>query len=567
MKICQLSILLLLLLYSCTQANEPDTVIINADIFDGNAASSNDALSITDGRIVSLGSTEEMIEMAGPSTVVIDARGQFLMPGFIEGHGHFSGIGYQLLNVNVLGAASWSAIESALQERVAKTPKGQWITGRGWHQEKWDETPLSAVDGYPTHASVSAFSADHPIMLTHASGHSLFANEAAMRLAGISKETADPLGGKIIRDEEGQAIGIFEERAMKVIELAYEQYRASLSPDEIQKEWEEAIRLAEQECISKGVSSFQDAGSSMRELDQYEAYADAGKLDLRLWVMGRDSLQNLQAEMKAHRRVNSANYYYTCNAIKSEVDGALGAFGAWLLKPYHDKPDFEGQNTTDVAEVAAIADLANSLDMQLCVHAIGDRANRVVLDIFEAKLQDEQGQLKSDHRWRIEHAQHLDTLDIPRFNALDVIASMQGIHCTSDAPFVEKRLGKERAQKGAYVWRSLLDAGAHIANGTDAPVEDVDPIKNVYASVTRKREDNGFPFFVEQRMSRLEALKSYTIWNAYAAFEEADKGSLEPGKLADIVILSNNLLRCTDEEILDTKVRYTIIDGVVKFKS
>jgi predicted amidohydrolase YtcJ len=286
------------------------------------------------------------------------------------------------------------------------------------------------------------------------------------------------------------------------------------------------------------------------------------KLDLRLWVMARHSSEDLKGKVGAYRKIGIGNDFYTCRAIKSEVDGALGAFGAWLLKPYNDKPDFVGQNTTDIYEVKKIADIALENEMQLCVHAIGDRANKVVLDIFENSINDKKPE---EMRWRMEHAQHLDTSDIPRFKTYGIIASMQGIHCTSDAPFVEKRLGYERAKYGAYPWRSLLDQGVIIANGTDAPVEDVDPIESFYASVTRKRIDNGFEFFPEQSMTREEAIFSYTLGNAYAAFEEDIKGSLEVGKYADIVILSNNLVNCTDEEILTTKVVHTMVNGEIKF--
>jgi predicted amidohydrolase YtcJ len=290
--------------------------------------------------------------------------------------------------------------------------------------------------------------------------------------------------------------------------------------------------------------------------------AENNDLNLRLWAMARHSSEDLKDKVGDFRKVGIGNDFYTCRAIKSEVDGALGAFGAWLLKPYADKPGFHGQNTTDIYEVKKIADIALENDMQLCVHAIGDRANKVVLDIFENSIQDQD---PNQMRWRMEHAQHLDTADIPRFKEYGIIASMQGIHCTSDAPFVEKRLGYERAKYGAYPWRSLLDAGVVIANGTDAPVEDVDPIESYYASVTRKRIDNGFEFFPEQSMTREEAIYSYTLGNAFAAFEEDIKGSIEIEKYADIVILSKNLITCEDEEILDTKILYTLVNGEIKY--
>ncbi len=551
---------------ACTSESSGDLVILNANVYtaiDKQAQTHLDyGIVVRNGRISNIEPNEKIKAYIGENTEVIDANGNFVMPGFIEAHGHFMGIGQQLINVNLMQTNNWEEVTELVKEKVASTPKGSWIVGRGWHQEKWNQLPESSHEGYPMHQSISKHTQNHPVLLKHASGHSLFANEAAMKLACIELETPDPVGGKIIRTSQGEAIGVFEERAMETIELAYETYRNSLSPDELKKEWLNVMELAQEECIQKGISSFQDAGTEIQYLDDMEAYVTNDSLRLRLWVMGRDSLHKLQNNIAKHKVIGLGDNHYTCRAIKSEVDGALGAFGAWLLKPYHDKPDFKGQNTTDIKEVAAIADLAIQNDMQLCVHAIGDRANRVVLDIFEAKIGSSDS-TKPNPRWRIEHAQHLDTADIPRFNAMGAIASMQGIHCTSDAPFVEKRLGNTRAKKGAYAWRSLLDAGVLIANGTDAPVEDVDPIKNFYATVTRKRADNGMTFFPEQAMTRDEALKSYTIWNAYAAFEEELKGSIEVGKLADFVILSNDLLNCPDDKILSTQVLYTIIDGEI----
>jgi predicted amidohydrolase YtcJ len=383
-----------------------------------------------------------------------------------------------------------------------------------------------------------------------------------MELAGISVETPNPFGGEIVRDSRGRAIGVFEEKAMAMINDAYSEYLATLNPDQQKESWLRGIELAEEECLTKGITSFQDAGSSFQDIDRYKELADAGELDLRLWVMVRRSYDEMKEKMDGLPVIGYGNNFFTCKAIKTAVDGALGAFGAWLLRPYADKHDFVGQNTVPLAEVRNIAQLAWDNDMQLCVHAIGDKGNQITLDIMEAVF--EQDSSRTGHRWRVEHAQHLDTTDIPRFREMGVIASMQGIHCTSDAPFVEKRLGYERAKYGAYPWRSLLDADVLVMNGTDAPVEDVSPIESYYASVTRKRADSGFEFFPEQAMTREEAIYSYTLANAFGAFEEDIKGSLEVGKLADIVILSNDLTSCTDEQILGTEVMLTMVGGQIK---
>jgi len=385
-----------------------------------------------------------------------------------------------------------------------------------------------------------------------------------MEAAGLTVETPDPDGGEIVRDINGDAIGVFEERAMNVVMNAFNDYLNGISAEERAAKWLEGIRLAEQECLSNGITSFQDAGSSFVEIERYKKLAEAGELKLRLWVMIRQSYTAMKDRLSPFPIIDVGNNFLTVRAIKSEVDGALGAFGAWLLKAYHDKPHFVGQNTTPLSEVGNIAGLAAQHDLQLCIHAIGDRANREVLNIFESSFQ---GDYSKDRRWRIEHAQHLDPVDIPRFREMGIIASIQGIHCTSDAPFVEKRLGNERARVGAYPWRTLLDNQVKIANGTDAPVEDVSALECIYASVTRKRADNGFEFFPEQRMTRQEALYSYTMSNAYAAFEEDQKGSLTEGKLADIIVLSNDLLNCSDEEILEAKILYTLVGGQIKYSS
>jgi len=304
--------------------------------------------------------------------------------------------------------------------------------------------------------------------------------------------------------------------------------------------------------------------STFVEIDRYKKLAEDGELDLRLWAMIGSREANLAENLKNFPILNAGDHFFTSRAIKGYLDGALGSFGAWLLESYNDKPDFHGQNVTSIEEIARIANLAAQHKLQYCVHAIGDRGNREMLDLFGSIFKTMPDQ--ADFRWRIEHSQHIDPTDIPRFGELGVIAAMQAVHCTSDAPFVIKRLGEKRAREGAYPWRSLLDAGAIVTNGTDAPVEDVDPIDSYYASVTRKRTAGGEAFFPEQCMTRAEGLKAYTLSNAYAAFEEKDKGSLEVGKLADVTVLSKNLLTCGDDEILDAAVVYTIIGGKVKYR-
>lgn len=568
-----LIIIPIFLLFSCQEEREyADLIVTNANIYTANSAKIRaESMAIKDGKILAIGSTSEVSTFQGKKTQTLDLQGQFVMPGFIEGHGHFSSLGESLINLNFLKAKNWAEIVGQVKEAAAKAKPGEWIEGWGWHQEKWANIPEENFQGYPYLYDLSEVSPDNPVVLYHASGHSLFANEAAVRAAGISADTQSPTGGEIVRDFDGKIVGVFEENAMNSIYESYQGYLETLPIAERTARWYKQIELAEAECISKGITSFQDAGTKAFEMKRYLKLAEEGELDLRLFSMLRHPYDTLKTlNIPDYQVIGAGDNFYTCNAIKSEIDGALGSFGAWLLKSYTDKPHFEGQNTTPIKDVESIADMAMQNGMQLCVHAIGDRANRVTLNVIEKtfkKYADDKDTQIENLRWRIEHAQHLDTLDIPRFKELGVIASMQGIHCTSDAPFVEKRLGSERSRFGAYPWRSLLDAGVVIANGTDAPVEDVSPIESFYASVTRKRADTGFEFFPEQRMTREEAIHSYTLGNAYAAFEEEIKGSLEVGKVADFVVLSNDLLKCEDEEILKTKVISTYINGIRKNKT
>lgn len=542
-----------------------DVIFINGNIYTVDSLKpSASVLAVSNHRIIGLGDNNIIDEFKNEDTKIIDLENSFVMPGFIEGHGHFGGFGEGLQNLNFLHSKSWDDVIKLVEEKVKTAKPGEWIVGRGWHQEKWDEIPLNNVLGYPFHDELSAISPNNPVLLRHASGHAVFANERAMKEAGISKESPNPLGGEIVRDLEGEAIGVFEERAMNLVSGSYQDYLKSLDPERQKKIWFEGLELAQKECLKNGITSFQDAGTKFKELQWLREWAESGNMDIRLWAMIRESYADMDGKLNGFPWLNLGDYHFTVRAIKSEVDGALGAFGAWLLKPYADKYGFSGQNTTPLEEVDKIANLAAKHQLQFCVHAIGDRANKEVLDIFEQKIIQMKG--KEAPRWRMEHAQHLDTLDIPRFKKWGIIASMQGIHCTSDAPFVVKRLGVERSRTGAYPWRSLIDNGALIANGTDVPVEEIDPIACFYASVTRKRADTGFEFFPEQRMTRKEAISSYTLWNAFAAFEENDKGSLSIGKLADMVVLSNNLLTCSDEDILNTKVLMTIVGGEIKYR-
>jgi predicted amidohydrolase YtcJ len=518
-------------------------------------------VAVAGDRIVAVGNEDEIKRYVGTGTQVIDAAGQLVIPGFVEGHGHFTSVGEAQLVLKLATAQTWDDI-LAMVETAAKAAKpGQWIYGRGWHQEKWKAPPSPSVEGFPTEASLSRVSPANPVMLTHASGHASFVNALAMKLSGVSRTTKNPEGGEILKDAKGNPTGLLRETASRLIKRGAGE--PAPTDEERRQRERRVLQLAAKEALSKGITSFQDAGTSFETIDLMKAMADEDKLGIRLWVMVRAGLEQEAQKLAQYRMVDYANGHLTVRAIKRSIDGALGSRGAWLLEPYADKPDSTGLNTTPVEDIRATAKLAMQHGYQLCVHAIGDRANRETLNIFEEAFKADPG--KKDLRWRVEHAQHLNPADIPRFGALGVIASMEGVHCTSDAPYVLARLGPKRAEEGAYVWRKLMKSGAVVTNGTDAPVEDVDPIASYYATVSRKLKD-GSVFYPDQRMSRIEALNSYTLNGAFAAFEESSRGSLKAGKYADMVVLSKDILTIPEDDIPATQVVYTIVGGKVKYK-
>jgi predicted amidohydrolase YtcJ len=540
-----------------------DLVILNGKIVtidDGNPRV--DALAVKDDKIMAVGTVEEINELISDETKVIDADGKFVMPGFIDSHAHFLGIGRARMQLDLKSANNWDEIVALVADEASRLKPGDWIKGRGWHQEKWNPIPRPNVEGYPLHTMLSQAVPFNPVMLTHASGHAVYANAKAMEIAGVDSSTEDPPGGKIVRDEEGNPIGVFEENAENLIYSHYNEYVKKLSDEELKQRQVRAYTLASEECLSKGITTLHDAGASYSDIDIMKELADSSNLGVRLYVMLGEGYDELVSKMSSYRIIGYGNNHVTVRSVKKYIDGALGSRGAWLLEPYIDLHDHTGQNVMALRNMKKYAELVIENDFQLCVHAIGDKGNREVLNIYEKVFKANPD--RKDVRWRIEHAQHISETDIGRFAELKVIAAMQGIHCTSDAIFVMRRLGRERAEEGAYVWRKLIDSGALICNGTDAPVEDVDPVSSFYASVTRKLDD-GTAFFPSQSMTRMEALKSYTINGAYAGFEENIKGSLEVGKLADIVILSQDLLTVDDENIKNTEVEMTLVGGKILY--
>jgi predicted amidohydrolase YtcJ len=544
------------------QSEPADLVLTNGKIVTVEASAPQaQAIAVRGDRIVAIGSSGAIKPRIGPTTQVIDLQGKLVIPGFVEGHGHFTGVGEAELQLKLMPAQSWDEIVAMVADAVKTAKPGQWIRGRGWHQEKWTKKPQPSVEGFPTHQSLSAVSPNNPVYLTHASGHASFANAKAMEVSKVTRDTPSPDGGEILKDPTGEPTGLFRERASSLIRVGLGEPRRT--PDEEVARARKILELASREALSKGITSFQDAGSSLATVDLMKQMIDEGKMGVRLWVMLRQPNQTLAPNLAKYRTIDYGSGHLTVRAIKHSIDGALGSRGAWLLEPYSDKPDSTGLNTTPPDTIRETAKLALEHGYQLCVHAIGDRANRETLDIFEEAFK--ANPAKKDLRWRVEHAQHLHPADIPRFGKLGVIASMQGVHCTSDAPYVPARLGDKRADEGAYVWQKLMKSGAVVSNGTDAPVEDVNPIASFYSTVSRKLPD-GSVFYPEQRMSRAEALKSYTLNGAYAAFEENSKGSLKVGKYADLAVLSQDITTIPEDEIPRTQVLYTIVGGKVRYE-
>ena len=520
------------------------------------------AVAIRGDRIVAVGSNQAIQAYVGTATEVIDLRGQLAIPGLVESHGHFMGLGQSKLTLDLMDVKDWDEIVAMVAAAAKQAKPGEWITGRGWHQEKWTSAPKPNVEGFPFHDALSKVSPNNPVILTHASGHATFVNAKAMEAANLTRTTVNPSGGEILKDATGRPIGLLRETASGIVGRAYETWRSTKTAAERDGDARRQVQLSVQASLEKGVTSFHDAGSNFATIDVLKQVASEGGLGIRLWVMVRDSNDNLRAKLAQYRAVGLNDNHLTIAAIKVVADGALGSRGAWMLDPYSDSPASVGLPTNSPESIAETSQIALEHNVQLCVHAIGDRANREVLNVYERAFKSRPDQ--KDLRWRIEHAQHISAADIPRFGRLGVIAAMQGIHATSDAPYVLARLGPKRAEEGAYVWQKLMQSGAIIANGTDVPVERIDPMANFYATVTRKTKD-GAVFFGDQKMSRAEALKSYTWNGAFAAKEETLKGSLTVGKLADITVLSKDIMTVPEDAIPSTMVVYTIVGGKVVY--
>lgn len=523
-----------------------------------------EALAVRGHTVLAVGSSEEISALIGPQTTTIDLEGRLAVPGFVEAHGHYMSLGRSKMMLDLTQTRTWDDIVAMVAEAASTTPVGEWILGRGWHQEKWDAVPMPNVDGVPLHTDLSEVSPDHPVYLTHASGHASFVNALALELSGIDGSTEDPPGGTIVKEESGLPTGLLRETAQRIVGRAIAHSQEGRTPEEEEAELRRAVQLAGEDALSKGVTSFHDAGSDFATIDFFRELEAEGALPVRLYVMvRRETNEAMDQRLPEYMMLPEGNDFLTVRSIKRQVDGALGPHGAWLLEPYEDHAS-TGLNLEPLDDIMGTARVAIKHGFQVNTHAIGDRGNREILDLYQRAFE-EAGVDGRDLRWRIEHAQHLHPDDIGRFAELGVIPSIQGIHCTSDGPWVLRRLGPERAKSGAYMWRDLIDSGAILNNGTDTPVEDVDPLASFHASVARLMPSGEY-FFPDQAMTRAEALASYTINGAYSAFEEDLKGSLTPGKYADITVLSKDIMTVAPEEIPSTEVVYTIVGGHVRYQ-
>ncbi len=568
-------ILILLVLISCQSPKQKaDLILSGGKIYTVDEKRPTvEAVAVKDGRILFAGDEQEARMFMGDHTQVIDLAGKTMTPGFIEGHGHIMGVGYNEMNLDLADVKSYDELVARVKEVVSRTKPGQWILGRGWHQDKWIIKPDKMVKGFQTHHLLSEVSPHNPVFLRHASGHAALANAKAMEIAGVNPLSAEQPaanlshgGGEVIRDPMGNPTGIFNERAMTLIERYI--------PDDTEETDAQALTLAMKACWRNGITSFHDAGaggdntaSGRRTIRLFQKFNDEGKLGVRLYVMLKGYHSELVHEWLKKGPAIDTMGFLTIRSIKLNCDGALGSRGAWLLEEYSDSRGNYGMATLPMDTVLKISREALKAGFQVCSHAIGDRTNREILDRYEIAFRENPQQSK-DHRFRIEHAQHLHPDDIPRFAQLGVLAAMQAIHMSSDRPWAIERLGEKRIREGAYRWQSLLRSGAKIINGTDAPVEPLNPVACFYASVTRKtlagQPEGGYE--PQEKMSRQQALRSYTLDAAFGAFEEKMKGSIEAGKLADFTVFSQDIMEVAEDELLQTEIAMTIIGGKVVFQ-
>jgi len=541
----------MMLLLAVLTLQQADLVVTNAHIYTSDVNRPvAEALAVRGGRIAFVGSNRGALALAGSRTERLDLSGKTVITGMVDAHAHLLGLGEALRTVDLVGTRSYDEVIARVVERAKTARPGEWIRGRGWDQNDWADTR------FPTHAALSRAVPNNPVYLTRVDGHAALVNARALELAQVTAATPDPTGGRFIRDSANNPTGVLVDAAQGIV--------GRVIPASSRAELREQTLAAIAEANRWGLTGIHDAGVAPEGIAVYEELAKEGRYSLRNYVMVRSSDSVLDAFMQRGPQKALYDGRLWIRAIKLVADGALGSRGAALLEPYSDDPGNTGLITTPPERIRSVAVRALKAGFQVNVHAIGDRANRIVLDQFEAALREVP---TADHRFRIEHAQILRYQDIPRFAELDVIPSMQGSHQTSDMYWVPNRLGWARAQ-GAYAWRSLLNTGVVIPNGSDFPVEAVNPLISFHSFFTRQDADNFPPggWMPEQRTTREEALLSITLWPAYAAFMENESGSLTIGKYADFVVLDRDIMTIAPEEVLGTRVLMTVLGGKAVYR-
>ena len=510
-----------------------------------------EAFAVRGGRFVFVGPLRDAIKLKGPRTQMLDLHGAAAYPGFIDAHAHLLGLGMALESVDLVGVTSYDEIVSRVAARAKGAPAGQWIFGDGWDQNRWP------VKEFPTHDALTRAVPNQPVLLNRVDGHAILANAAAMRAAGITAKTADPRGGRIVRDAQGNPTGVFVDNAQSLI--------ANATPKLTVTQRSELLKAAAAESNKWGLTEVQDMGADRETIEALETLASQKKLPLRSYEMVGDDSATLAYYFARGPKKALYEGHVWVRGIKLYADGALGSRGAALRAPYSDDSANTGLlvSTPEHLKMLSIAALEHGF--QVSTHAIGDRGNRNALDAYEAALT---AVPTTDARLRIEHAQIISPQDISRFARLGVIPSMQASHQTSDMPWAERRLGAERI-RGAYAWRSLLNTGVVIPNGTDFPVEHVDPIITFHSSITRQDADNmpAGGWYGDQRMTREEALRSMTLWPAYAAFQENELGSISAGKYADFTILNRDIMIVAPERLLGATVVATYLGGAPVYQA
>ena len=528
------------------QTPQPADIIVTAErIYTVERGSHVEAVAITSGRFVYAGTRRGVERYRGPSTRSMDFPGSFIYPGFADAHAHLGGIGSGLERVRLDETRTYEEVVARVAAQAASMPRGEWVLGRGWDQTRWP------VKDFPTHEALSRAIPDHPVAITRVDGHALLANARAMQLAGITAATPDPAGGRIVRDASGAPTGVFIDNAENLINRVV--------PRSTPEQTRRRLLAAAAEAHKFGLTSVHDAGASRSTIDIMESLALQGLFDLRTYVMISADTAD-ERHYFARGPVSGAHgERIWIRSVKVYADGALGSRGAALLAPYSDDPGNTGLLVTPPERIQSLVHSALAAGFQVATHAIGDRGNRIALDAYQAGLRQKPTR---DHRFRVEHAQVIALSDIPRFARLGVIPSMQGSHQRSDMRWAEQRVGAQRI-RGAYAWRSLLRSGAVIPNGSDAPVESLNPLISFYAAVTRQ-DESGYPpggWYAAQRMTRAEALKAMTLWPAFAGFQETLLGSIKTGKLADFTVLDRDIMTVPAKEILSTKVVATVVGG------